>query len=120
VIAETGGVQLDRAFGEGIGGADSAVRQYLSQRPELRIEPVSFADQHPVDADRVHRLNTRGDDRIDRGSLPVWAELVQVDLRVDDLDLSGHDDHLPPARASAQGPRCPWWTWFLAPSRAFF
>src|SRR5215471_19121143 len=103
VVGEAAGVQLDRAFREGSGGADGAVRQLLAQRPKLRIEPVGLPDQHPVDADRIHRLNTRGDDRIDRSSSPVRAELVQVDLRVDDLDLCGHDDHLPPDRMSAQG-----------------
>ena len=85
VIHEAIGMQLHRAFRKGIRRADSAIWQLLTRGQHLRTEPVRFADQHSVDADRIHRLDSSSDHRVEGRCPPVRYELVQVNLCVNDL-----------------------------------
>ena len=59
-------------------------------RPHLSIEPARLANEHAINADRVHRLNPGSYDCIYRSGAPVGQKLVQVDLSVDDLNVVGH------------------------------
>jgi hypothetical protein len=90
VVDETVWMQLDGALRKWIVRANGAVGELLALLAEPGIEPARFADEDPIDADGVHCLNARGKDRVQRRGAPVERELIEVDLRVDDLDVPGH------------------------------